>query len=379
MSTIKYNQVNITEYKFPTLEETVKKIKSNKNASKSITILPTLFDKTKMNIQLPWIRHNSYGIPNDKYLNTDELRMHIKLPVSKDSLNNEFTEFEKTVKSWDEYFGSDEFKTLVFENKKSKYEYTPILKTPQENDEKPDEVKPNYIKFKFDTNYINDNGKFIMGDIKTEIYKTETVDNKKTRERIENIKKIDDLKNLIKFNSNIRLIVRLNKLWTKSEQKGMFSYGIALKVHKLEFELSNNQYGSVSGDFLDDEEVIQVATKPKNVVKKLEEFKIDSDNSDDEDEIKVVENKKSVNKNNIYEVETSDDDEESDNDDDESEELPKKVVPQKKVINNVSDDSEEELPKKVVPQKKANKNISDDEEDPGVVVVKSKASKSKKK
>merc|ERR1712070_627162 len=110
------------------LEEN-ERIKSQKIA------YPRYNDKEKgegmWNIQLPWIKLDTYGIPQEgPYFLTIESRASLKCPLSN---NKESLKLLNYLTGIDNYMMSDEVLIKLFGSKKQadKYKYQPIVRYPQ--------------------------------------------------------------------------------------------------------------------------------------------------------------------------------------------------------------------------------------------------------
>lgn len=210
-------------------------------------------------IQLPWIELTTYGIPNiGEYIKDDSQRLYIKVPldiIKHADLINFLTKI-------DERFGNEKFKIeylskfIKTKNKEkiiNKYTYIRIFKEPQEINDDSDKQRPPYIKIKFDTDYST-------GDIKTILYDTEVeIDENSgeytviSRSRCENIKTISDCAEKIKWKSVIRPVVRIVKMWCLDPNASNPTYGITLKVAKIDIMKSNIETKSIYKSYMNDD------------------------------------------------------------------------------------------------------------------------------
>jgi hypothetical protein len=324
--------------------------------------------------QFPWVRLETYGVPRaGEYFKNDSDRTFVKLP-----LNNSIPETEeltKKCKEIDKYFSSEEFASKLLGKKWNKYTYQPIIRESISYDNDDDDDNENskkklskqstlpkypYLKLKIDTDYTS-------GEIKTKLYRSEMIDNKRTRIEIQDIKTIDDFARVVCFQSNFRPIVRLVKFWAQPLTKKDPAWGATFKIIKGEVEpptKGNSLYKDYmnSDAFLDSDE--ETTNAPSIPVKKVKQ--VESDESD--------EKPKSPKK--VAQIESDDDSEEEkpkivkkvaqiESDDDSEEEKPKIV---KKIAQVESDDdSEEEKPKIVKKIAQVESDDDSEEEKPKIV------------
>jgi hypothetical protein len=218
-----------------------------------------------------------------------------------------------------------------------------------------------YIKLKIDTDYTS-------GEIKTKLYRSEIIDNKRIRQEIQDITSIDDFARIVCWNCNFRPIIRFVKFWAQPITKKDPTWGVTFKIIKAEVEAptkSNSLYKDYmnSDAFLDsDEETNNVPSIPVKKVKQVE--------SDESDE-KPKSSKK------VTPVQSDDSEEkpkpvkkvaqiESDDDESDEEEKPKSVKKVAQVESDDNDSDEEEKPKSVkkVAQVESDDDDSDEEEKP---------------
>ena len=300
--------------------------------------------------QFPWVRLETYGVPRaGEYFKNDSDRTFVKIPLNISI--SEIEELVKKCKEIDEYFSSEEFASKLLGKKWNKYTYQPIIRESiSYNDDDDDEnskkktskqsilPKYPYLKLKIDTDYTS-------GEIKTKLFRSEIVDNKRNRIEIQDIKTIDDFARFVCFQSNFRPIVRLVKFWAQPLTKKDPAWGATFKIIKAEVESpikGNSMYKDYmnSDAFLDSDE--ETTNAPSIPVKKVKQ--VESDESD--------EKPKSPKK--VAQVES---------DDDESEEEKPKIVKKVAQIESDDDESEEKKPPSVVTKtvKKVAQVESDDE------------------
>jgi hypothetical protein len=328
-------------------------------------------------IQFPWIRIVNYGVPkmDEKFFKNDSERAFIKIPL--DDNIPESAELIKMLIKLDELFSSKKFCEHLFGKKYEKYikGYVPIYRKPVLNeDEDNDDIskkklskstipKYPYMKVKIDTDYTT-------GEVKTKLYRSELIDNKRIRTELQEIKTIDDFAREVCWNSNIRIIIRFVKIWAQPLTKKDPIWGATFKIMKAEVEpptKSNSLYKDYmnSDAFLDsDEETNNLPNVPIPVPVPTKKVKSDNNDSD--------EKPKSPKK--VAQVESDDSDEkpkspkkvaqvESDDSDDSEEEKPKTVKKVAQVESDDSDDSEEEKPKTVKKVAQVESDNDDSEEE----------------
>jgi hypothetical protein len=319
--TINYDKLN-TELKFT-------EIKDNDRSKGQKIAYPELQEF----IQGPWIKLDSYGVPRAGDFYKDEAsRCFIKTPLNQ--VEPEIKKFSDIMKDIDKHLSNDTFKGKLFAKHATKYQYQPIFRLPQEEDD--DETKKDakkkygpkqpYLKFKIDTTYP-DNG------IKTQVFKSVMKNDKRERSLIANIKTIDDFAQNVCWMSRIRPIFRIVKLWAQAPNKKDPTYGITLKLIKIEVEPPMNMKMSIDNtknDFLDsDEEIdeiksISLKETPKPIPQKNGVAEVPSDDSDDDEAPKKV----------VKKMDDSDD--ESDESSEEEEVKPVKKQPVKQTSKNSS-------------------------------------------
>jgi hypothetical protein len=353
--TVKYTDVEVSRISSTELQENER--------SKGQKIAYPKYNHPKFGIdqplvfQFPWVRLETYGIPRaGEYFKNDSDRTFVKMP-----LNNSIPEIEELVricKEIDGHFSSEEFASKLLGKKWNKYTYQPIIRESisYDNDDDDENSKKKstkqstlpkypYLKLKIDTDYNS-------GEIKTKLFRSEMVDNKRNRIEIQDIKTIDEFAHFVCFQSNFRPIVRLVKFWAQPLTKKDPAWGATFKIIKGEVEApikGNSMYKDYmnSDAFLDsDEETTNAPPIPVKQVKQVE-----SDESDEKPKlVKKVAQVKS-------------------DDDDESEEEPKIVKKVAQVKSDDNDESEEEKPKitKKIAQVESDDDEESEEEKPKIV------------
>ena len=103
---------------------------------------PKYDNEQALYIQLPTIKLSSYGFPKQDDYHTQEQRNYVKLPLA----HPEHATCIDCFNRLDFRFGSDEFKQKMFGDNWERYQYTPILRNPNDG-------KPLYAKIKLMMNY----------------------------------------------------------------------------------------------------------------------------------------------------------------------------------------------------------------------------------
>jgi len=305
--------------------------------------------------QFPWVRLETYGVPRaGEYFKNDSDRTFVKLPLNNSIL--EIEELTKKCKEIDKYFSSEEFASKLLGKKWNKYTYQPIIRESISYDNDDDDDNENskkklskqstlpkypYLKLKIDTDYTS-------GEIKTKLYRSEMIDNKRTRIEIQDIKTIDDFARVVCYQSNFRPIIRLVKFWAQPLTKKDPAWGATFKIIKGEVEpptKGNSLYKDYmnSDAFLDSDEETNNLPNISVSTKKVKQ--VESDESDEKPKFPKK----------VAQVES---------DDDSEEEKPKIV---KKVAQVESDDSEEEKPKIVKKVAQVESDDDSEEEKPKIV------------
>ena len=299
-------------------------------------------------IQFPWVDLKSYGVPKiGEYYSDDSQRSFVKVPL--DQSIPEIKQLSELLREMDEKIGSDTFKKAMFGNKADKYQYQPIFRMPQEEDEdtkkepkKDYGPKHPYMKLKIDTTYPDN-------QVKSIVFTSVMEGCKRVRNKVDGIKSIDDFASHICWMSRIRPIVRPVKLWAQAANKKDPTYGLTFKIAKTEVEPPNKSNSNVklfmeSDAFLDSDEesdtvetvapiksvtsatvkqTVTPPTKGKQVAQVESDSEQESEEESDEEVVKpVTKSTSSASKASVTKVESEDEDE-----DEEDEEV---VKPSKK-------------------------------------------------
>ncbi len=310
----------------------------------------------------------TYGIPQlGQYAKTDKDRSYIKLPydTTQQSCVSLFKMFE-ALDSW-AIKNKDKFFTGKLSKFAKIYDYTPIVRKPQEAipldddeqaDAKPKAEKLMYAKLKISTDWQS-------GDVNTTVFVRE--DGVPVKQEV---KTVTEMASLVTWQSTIQMICAANKLWfgKSADKQGRRQYGISFKLLQCEV-VERTGSASAKADFTsyafdedvkveEKDETESVASKkssPKKVAAPAEDSSDDSE--DDQPVVKAAAKK--------VEEDSDSDDSEDDSDEDESEdEKPvakgkKPVAKQtKKAADSDDDDDESEEEEKPAPKAQAGKKTA---------------------
>ena len=170
-------------------------------------------------LQLPWLNLSTFGVPpKSEYTKEDKQRMFIKVPIEEDSdLYQQLLRID------------DKMKHAVFTTHNANLvnaSYDNLVKYSEKYG------KP-YIKVKLHTSYPDN-------VILTEVW--HSGEGIKTQCQFDNI---DDFALCVPFKSDIRMIVKVVKLWVVNKQ-----YGLTIKLKKI--EVKPLEPSSYQIDFIDD-------------------------------------------------------------------------------------------------------------------------------
>jgi hypothetical protein len=257
--TTNYTDLKVDKIEFTKLE---KNERTNGQKLAYPRYKPNGTDEVPLFIQFPWIEMKTYGVPSySKYVKEEKQRTHVKVPL--DESVPEVKELCDLIHELDETLGSKEFKATMFGDQAGSYEYQPIYREPQpeeesESKEGKKKTGPRYpfIKLKIDTTFPELN-------VKTRVFTSVLGENgKRVRTPVTDIKTIDDFAAHVCWLCRFRPVVRPVKFWAESKplKKGQpMAYGLAFKIAKVEVEPptktgSNYKEYLESDAFLDDDE-----------------------------------------------------------------------------------------------------------------------------
>jgi hypothetical protein len=336
-NTINYIDFNPADLKFTKLEE-------NDRSNGQLVGYPR-YNKNgveiPLEIQLPWIKLFTYGVPQlNQFYKTDSDRSHLRLPLD---LNiPEVAEFAEKIKQIDFIMGSPEMMETLLGKKGKKYKYQPLYRegTIQEEDSDNEETdkkkkssapRPPYFKLKLKLSYP---------DKKVESKVFESDDSKDTGKRIRtklDISTIDEFASYVRYQSNVRPVMKPFKLWAHPLSKKDPEFGIACRLERIEVDKA-----SISGSYksiYDSENFIDSDDEELPKINNLKVNKSSDESSDDEKLINPIE------KENIVEVDSDSEDE-------------KMIKPKSKVVEVESDNSDEEIVIAKPPLKKEGKKTN---------------------
>ena len=310
----------------------------------------------------------TYGIPPlGNFAKTDKDRSHIKIPYDKtqESFVNLFKMFE-ALDTW-AIKNKDKFFTGKLGKFSKLYDYTPIVRKPQEvipidddDDTEPTKQtsnsseRPMYAKIKISTDWKS-------GEVDTTVFLRE--DGVPVKQEV---KTISDIASLVTWQSTIQMICSCTKLWfgKSADKTGRRQYGIAFKILQCEVIERSSGGPKVKSDFttyaFDDTIIVEEKSETKKENKKVAVKDSDDDSDEDSDDDK---NTKAEQVGKSSTVEDSDDDKNTkaeqvakpttveDSDDDSDNDTPQNAT--KQVSNKVeSEDSDEESEEEVKPAPK---------------------------
>lgn len=309
----------------------------------------------------------TYGIPQlGQYAKTDKDRSYIKLPydTTQQSCVSLFKMFE-ALDSW-AIKNKDKFFTGKLSKFAKIYDYTPIVRKPQEAipldddeqaDAKPKSEKLMYAKLKISTDWQT-------GDVNTTVFARE--DGVPVKQEV---KTVTEMANLVTWQSTIQMICAANKLWfgKSADKQGRRQYGISFKLLQCEV-VERTGSASAKADFtsyafddgvkVEEKDEIESVESKKNSPKKVVAPTQDSDDESEDEQPVVKAAAKKV------EEDSDSDDSEDDSDEDESEEDEKPVAKGKKPVAKQtkkvadSDDDESEEEEKPAPKVQATKKTA---------------------
>jgi hypothetical protein len=293
----------------------------------------------------------TYGIPPlGNYAKTDKDRCYVKLPydTTQESCVSLFKMFQ-ALDTW-AVKNKDKFFTGKLSKFAKLYDYTPIVRKPQEaialdDDDDDDEgtkkqssgssEKPMYAKIKISTDWNT-------GDVNTTVFLRE--DGVPVKQEV---KTVTDMASLVTWQSTIQMICACNKLWfgKSADKTGRRQYGIAFKI--LQCEVTDKPTGSsAKSDF---------TTYAFDDTVKVEE----KDESDSEDDEKQSDASKKAEKKEAVTVSKNDDsdDDDSDEEDSDEEDTKKTVAKPAAIQESDDDDSDEESEEEKPAPKQAKKEV----------------------
>ena len=195
------------------------------------------YNGNPMFVQSPWLNISCYGVPRrDKYHTSDDQRLYIKLPVSRGE------RFATALGDLDEFMQREDVKQQLLGEKYQKYDYCPLLKEPVDAT---DASRPPSVKLKLDVAHDS-------ATIATEVYRVTS----EGRELLKDIKTIDDFYNAAPYRSDVRVIFKLVKVWSQPPNLKNPTYGVTVKVMKMEVNQATRGGGNDCG-FVDESDGVE--------------------------------------------------------------------------------------------------------------------------
>ena len=201
-------------------------------------------NKRKLHIQTPVFVTETYGIPRQgPYYQTDRSRAFFKLPFCHQRALHtdemDYTAMEKFYNKLleiDSYFGSEDFKVKLFGDKMaSKYEYQPIVRHPERDNDEEEEVTD-----KSSTKAVKDyyrppytKVKLMLSNSETELPLFRLIEKKNdgTKEEI-TLNSFSDATAHVWYMTKHRVIIEVQKLYAMKTNSGgeKRKYGITVKL-----------------------------------------------------------------------------------------------------------------------------------------------------
>ena len=257
------------------------------------------YNNGRLELQTPWISLEQGGVPRlDDYNPTDKKRCCIKLPLNT-ALNNEIDTFYKKLVEVDKIIGTDESKTKLFGKKATKYKYLPSIKIPDADDEPTTKLPKLNCRFGAEFDKFN---KDTVVSINTKVFITTLKDDGKVLSREEQTPTtINELGDIIRFRSKVRLIIQPIRLWaskTPAAGADKMTYGVIWQVKGIEVQPSIGGISTNSNaDFIDesDDDVKPLVKSPDQILL-LNLVKKNKNHSDDDEEDENITAKPDISK-----------------------------------------------------------------------------------
>jgi hypothetical protein len=214
-------------------------------------------DSSKLNIQTPTFLTETYGIPREgPYYQTDKQRAFYKLPFCharaqyKDDVDYlDVEKFYNKMVELDQYFGSEEMRLKLFGDKlASKYEYQPIVRHPEVEDEVPEDKKaayrPPYAKVKL-----------VLSNCEEEVPLFRLIEKKEDGTKTElPLTCFGDVTKHMRFLTKHRMILEVQKVYAMKTASGgdKRKYGVNIKLVAAECTNKSERSNNKCVDFFDD-------------------------------------------------------------------------------------------------------------------------------
>ncbi len=286
-----------------------------------------------------FIKLTQYGIPQstagkpETYYDTPESRSFLKVPFDPEQTGCQ--ELRGMCEQIDTYMQKKKNKqplfTPVTPNAYKSFEYQPLVRTPPPLDEfskknpkyNPDRVRFQYCKMKFDIDYITKN-------LKTVVFRRDSMEDKPVK--VEGIKTVADLDDLISWGSEVRVIGMFNKMWAAKKPlvqgMKMKRYGITMKI--IQIEVIPREHSSLHAQFSSYGFDSDSDSDEEDSEKKAETKKQANDESDEESDEEQDNKQKAEDNKDEESDEESDEEPDDESESEEEEEPPKKKKSSKK-------------------------------------------------
>tara|TARA_B110000037_G_C17100428_1_gene497744 strand:- start:69 stop:974 length:906 start_codon:yes stop_codon:yes gene_type:complete len=290
---ISYNKFNYSNMTFSELDDN-DRIPSQKISYPRYKVNSS---EKQLYIQTPEIKLDGGGIPseNSPYHPTPKARANgVKIPLeNRESTPEKLTLFRSKLEEIDAYLSSDEFKKKFFGPKnKKKYEYIPIVKTPQEiepdsDDEenkadKKERHRPIYMKARIQVVYGSEGD-----DVNIDVYSEDKTKPRKDRYEEVEVTTLSELSKYMRYMSTVKFVLHPCKIWADKQPANggkVRKYSITFKIKRVIFDKNQQMSSSIDDDLdkvvcidsdSDEESDVDTAVK-KNYMKEA------SADSDDE-------------------------------------------------------------------------------------------------
>ena len=220
----------------------------------------------RLELQTPWIPLEQGGVPRlDDYNPTEKKRCCIKLPLNI-ALNNEIATFYNKFLEVDKIIGSEESKTKLFGKKAGKYKYLNSVKLQDADEDEGPSTKLPKLNCRFAAVFDKDN-KDAVTSITTKVFVTTLKEDGKVLSREEQSPaNINELANIVRFRSKVRLIIQPARLWaskTPAAGADKMTYGVIWQVKGIEVQPSlGGTSTNTNADFIDDSDDDTPQAKP---------------------------------------------------------------------------------------------------------------------
>lgn len=198
-------------------------------------------------IQSPNTRLFTYGIPRiGQFFPNDKSRAHVKVP--EDVNDPKSVAFFNKLESVDEYFKSADFKKKLFGSEKvaATYIYQPVVRSNEEDEDGNKTPGPRYIKVKIDLEWETN-----------KVLTKCMIKQDGKRVPVNDVNTIDDLSKYVRFQSNICMVMIMNKIYASKNKVGGESkkYGATFKLSQIVCDALTAGKDSYDVDaFIDDED-----------------------------------------------------------------------------------------------------------------------------